>query len=1140
MVLSLALGVLFFALATSLLTLRMPVQAQDPPPDGPEWPIGPDPRTLADAELPIRVSVNTALDLIEEGYEYPGATVWITVTSESGVTKATIELQTELIPGWEGRRGFSTDRGTWVPEKPDIVPGDLVEARSSIGHSTSMRVGTITGYINTATNIVTGTVYAPWVPSPDVEVKCRAYHPLTPESYAQRFSTLTGRSTIPDGEDVYTCDFSEAGYSQWLLRPGHVVQVSYDPLEPYTRSNRTLDVFAVPGPYLQIRKWVSGAPGVLGTPPDAIHGHLVFNVEYRNIGPVDANQVTITDQMSSGLRYLGDTSGVTPSGSGSGPITWLLPTVPAGTVARFQIFAAIDAASGGLSNEITIASNTTNMGLDSERRSTWNGTIQSNGAWMSVSKRTWSPNPLPGTDFVYETEVCNTGFRWAVDSSMATLTETLPDNATLVDWWSEHGGWVEASRNSTQLVLTRQSIAARGCTKVYLRVRVPTTAQPGDQLCSAAQIQAANNNNTGAAQINVCSAVGYAEPNLAIDKRWAGGTLVPGGEIAYEVEVRNSGNVPLSGAIRITDTLPTGATFLGAELDPDSPASFNLTPVQQMGNQIVWQIAALDAGYWSRFTVRFRLDESIAVGTPLVNTVEVGLAGLDEDTTDNVATSTEQVQGPGPNLRVSKTGVWASPGARLDRINYRLTVENVGDIGVYDPVVTDIYDSRMTLATGLRIHAWETTQLLSPAGPNSFAVQMGFLKPGARYDIDFATTTAPEPVAAGMIFTNTATIGPLHLETDTADNTTVVTTFSGPDLEVMKTFEAGVTQPGELVSFLLTYRNAIPAGYWWWGLKGEAQLTDTLPEGLEFVSAELWRCGATTWCAAPPTSVAGQQLTWNVGSLRAGEVNVLRVTARIGSAVAHQTQLVNRASIASSSNEDAEAYTANNVSSATVTVSTEPGAQHTLDVTVIGEGTVAKSPDKAAYEAGEQVQLTATPAAGWLFAGWSGDATGTDPQLLVTITGDTAVTATFVETPLAVSKAVMPVRGVGPGGVVTYTITLENTGTEPLTGIEMVDVLPDGVTFAGFAAGTNITPNPVVMNNTISWTGDLGAGVQPAVIIFTATLATENFPYLTTITNHAEFTLPANGGGVAVAEASFTTIPQTTIYLPIIHREAGR
>ena len=60
-------------------------------------------------------------------------------------------------------------------------------------------------------------------------------------------------------------------------------------------------------------------------------------------------------------------------------------------------------------------------------------------------------------------------------------------------------------------------------------------------------------------------------------------------------------------------------------------------------------------------------------------------------------------------------------------------------------------------------------------------------------------------------------------------------------------------------------------------------------------------------------------------------------------------------------------------------------------------GTVVKSPDQATYHIGDVVQLTATPDATWVFVDWSGDATGTDNPISITITGNMTVTANYFQ-----------------------------------------------------------------------------------------------------------------------------------------------
>jgi hypothetical protein len=83
---------------------------------------------------------------------------------------------------------------------------------------------------------------------------------------------------------------------------------------------------------------------------------------------------------------------------------------------------------------------------------------------------------------------------------------------------------------------------------------------------------------------------------------------------------------------------------------------------------------------------------------------------------------------------------------------------------------------------------------------------------------------------------------------------------------------------------------------------------------------------------------------------------------------------------------------------ATFTTEPEPPETFSLTVTTAGQGTVSVEPDKAAYLAGEQVQLTAVPSgATSYFESWSMDATGDDNPLTIVISGNMEIMATFKE-----------------------------------------------------------------------------------------------------------------------------------------------
>jgi hypothetical protein len=69
---------------------------------------------------------------------------------------------------------------------------------------------------------------------------------------------------------------------------------------------------------------------------------------------------------------------------------------------------------------------------------------------------------------------------------------------------------------------------------------------------------------------------------------------------------------------------------------------------------------------------------------------------------------------------------------------------------------------------------------------------------------------------------------------------------------------------------------------------------------------------------------------------------------------------------------------------------------YTLNVVVVGSGSVTKDPNQTLYEHGTSVELTAVPAdLSWKFKEWSGDLTGTENPKSIVMNGPKSVTATF-------------------------------------------------------------------------------------------------------------------------------------------------
>ena len=145
---------------------------------------------------------------------------------------------------------------------------------------------------------------------------------------------------------------------------------------------------------------------------------------------------------------------------------------------------------------------------------------------------------------------------------------------------------------------------------------------------------------------------------------------------------------------------------------------------------------------------------------------------------------------------------------------------------------------------------------------------------------------------------------------------------------------------------------------------------------------------------------------------------------------------------------------------------------YTLDVTATN-GTVTKVPNQATYNHGATVELTATPATGYHFTGWSGSLTGTTNPATVTMDGNKTITAAFAINGYTIAASAGANGTITPSGDVpvnyggnqTFTIT-------PATGYHIVDVVVDGIS-AGPISSYLFTN--VVLNHTITATFAINA-----------------------------------------------------------------
>jgi len=145
-----------------------------------------------------------------------------------------------------------------------------------------------------------------------------------------------------------------------------------------------------------------------------------------------------------------------------------------------------------------------------------------------------------------------------------------------------------------------------------------------------------------------------------------------------------------------------------------------------------------------------------------------------------------------------------------------------------------------------------------------------------------------------------------------------------------------------------------------------------------------------------------------------------------------------------------------------------PSSNYTLTVNTVGQGSVARNPSKASYSTGESIQLTATPATGYTFTGWSGDASGSSNPLTVSITGNMIITATFDLTQYTVTSSAGSGGSISPLGATQVT----QGSTQAFTITANTGYLVSSVVVDGFSVGvvSSYTFSNVQADHTIAAT----------------------------------------------------------------------
>ncbi len=707
------------------------------------------------------------------GNAIPGNTIYITITNS--LDEVVASGTTEAGSGWWGATSYAL-------EFPDysLTPGDLIAMDFGSGLQDTLLIVELTAQADIATDLVTGLAPA--------DALLRGWIGDSVGNWTELKDVQVSTS------GTYTLDFGSIG---WDVNNGDSISVYY--LAGHGHEIERNINLPRPELYLSVYNTNGGAqPG----------GPYAFGVNFSNDGELAAQDVQVVVTLPPSTTLAGDTFGVTPEIGAGGVVTWSL-----GTLAPYEqrnVFVTVlldpahptgDGALAPLCGSITTStSGDSDPGNDSACSGTAN--VQVDDIDIRVDK--W-PNPgdvVAGQEFVYDVQYCNDRFAAA---GPVWLTDTLPVSTTFVsleprNWWGEVF-WSEQTVNDGVLQLYFPSMPGQNCTNLNLRLLADPALPLNTTLSNRVEVSTAGDiNPDNNVRMNEEARISNPRADLNLGKYFNNGVLTPGNEYGYKLDYWNSGNILVSG--RLTDTLPAGTAYVeGSAYDYNGQP---IDPVLVMDDVIVWDVGEIGVSWGFGLTYRLLILESTAPGTALLNCATIAPDAEEDTPYNNTACDEQQVYEHGPNLRVSKYHEWYGDGW----LHYEIDLSNVGDEGVYSPIVTDTYPLSTTFA-GWGHDYWEWIDLIvEDPGNHTLSWQLNRMEPGwgtrIRFDAPLDT-----PGQRMVWYTNTVEISAPEGETNPADNTYTDVAFSGGEVDQFEMWVGtdhsdawGSAQPDSTVSVL--------------------------------------------------------------------------------------------------------------------------------------------------------------------------------------------------------------------------------------------------------------------------------------------------------------------------------------------------
>ncbi len=894
-----------------------------------------------------------------------------------------------------------------------------------------------------------------------------------------------------------------------------------------------------------------------------------YTVKVTNSGQIALTGATFTDPLSGVLddaTYNSDASATAGTVSFASPnLTWT-GSLAIGASATITFTVTVNNPDTGnkiLASTVTSTTSGSNCAAGSTDPAC---TVSVPVSVLTISGSASVSTATPGATVSYTITVTNPGqVAYAGAGFTDALSGVLDDATYNLDATATAGS---VSFSSPNLTWTGSLAVGASATITFsVTVNSPDT---GNKILSSTITSASAGSNcaSGSTDPQCSTATTVLVPGLTITLTANTASTTPGATVGYTVTVTNSGQTPYTGAT-FTNSLAgvlTDARYNGDASATAGTVSFASPNLTWNGNLAVGATA----------TITF----SVTVNNPdtgdklLASTVTSATAGSNcaAGSTDPRCSSSIPVLVPGLNIALSAGSATTTPGAVVP---YTVTVTNSGQTPYTGATFTDPLG-------GVLDDAVYNSDASATAGTVSFATPnltwTGNLAVGATATITFSVTVN-NPDTGNKILSSTITSATTGSNCAAGSGAAACTaTVNVAVLTIVNSSNVSTTTPGSVVRFTATFANS-----------GQVPFTGiTIASNITNVLDDATPNGDQTATSGTLTLTA-TGITWT-GSIPVGGTVTVTGTVTVNNPDTGNQVLASTLATATAGS-NCPAGGTDPACSVSVTVLTPaltivktanlssavPGQPISYTITVTNTGqtpypgatvtdSFADSADDAAYNG------DATTTAGSLsytspVLTWTGNlAVGASAVITYSVTvnnpdhGDKLIvnsvssTATgsscppgSVATPcrvtvpvltpaLTIVKTAATTSGsnavANPGGTVSYTITVTNTGQTSYTGAGFTDPLSgvlDDATYNNNAAATAGTVT--FTSPTLSWTGNLSPGAA-AVITYTVTVNnpdTGNLSLANSVTSATPGSNCPAGGQDARCTATVTVVGASTL-----------